>query len=149
MKRNPRRWIWAFVVVEALGLAVDALWHGLVHGDFEAKTAAEMMRHLATVHLPLYIGVLGLLVSTTWAVFASARRAKIGLALPSALVGAVVQTIGEAWHAYSHLELRPNPIPELVGLIGLLAVIIAMLASRRAGDGSPARAAVSNRPYER
>jgi hypothetical protein len=133
-RNNPRAWVWFFVIVEVVGLAVDALWHGVLHGEFEAGTLSEMARHLATVHLPLYIGVLGLLGATTWAFVARVRRSKVGVALPLAMTGAVVQTVGEAWHAYSHLALRPTPLPELFGFVGLLMVIACMLGSRR-GEG--------------
>lgn len=129
---NPRTWMWIFVVVQIVGLAFDALWHGILRREFEVESFGEMARHLLTVHLPLYIGVVGLLVSTTWALVARVKRSKAGIALPLAVAGAIVQTIGEAWHAYAHLELRPNPLPELLGFIGLLVVIATMLVSRRA-----------------
>jgi hypothetical protein len=38
--------IWTSVIVELLGLAVDALWHGLLHPEFEETTRADMARHL-------------------------------------------------------------------------------------------------------
>ena len=144
-RNNPRAWIWIFMMVELVGLTVDALWHGVLQRDFKAGTVSEMARHLATVHLPLYVGVLGLLASTTWALLARVRRSKAGLALPLAVAGAVVQTAGEAWHAYSHLALRPNPLPELFGFVGLLMVIASMLGSRRAGRGQPAETTPPNR----
>ena len=131
-RADPRTWIWIFVVVQVAGLAFDALWHGVLRREFEGESFGEMARHLMTVHLPLYIGVLGLLVSAAWALVARVKRSKAGIALPLAVAGAIVQTIGEAWHAYAHLELRPNPLPELLGFIGLLVVIAAMLVSRRA-----------------
>jgi hypothetical protein len=55
------------VIVQLVGLAVDGLWHGLLHPGFEPQTFGEMVRHLLTVHLLLYIGVVGLFVCTTWA----------------------------------------------------------------------------------
>ena len=106
-------------------------------------TANEMARHLATVHFPLYVGVLGLLGSTTWALLARITRSKAGVALPFALAGAVAQAVGEGWHAYSHLVLRPNPLPELLGFVGLLTVIVSMLSSRRAEHERPADIASS------
>jgi hypothetical protein len=146
-RNNPRTWIWIFVIVEFVGLAVDALWHGVLHRDFDPGTSPEMVRHLATVHLPLYIGVLGLLGSTTWALLARVKRGKAGIALPLAVMGAAGQTVGEAWHAYSHLTLRPNPLPELVGFAGLLTVIVSMLGSRRALREWPGEAASANREH--
>jgi hypothetical protein len=127
----PRFWIWAFVVVQLVGLGVDALWHGLLHPGFEPETFGEMVRHLVTVHLPLYVGVAGLLVSTAWAALAHARRSGISRAPLLAVGGALVQTVGEAWHAYSHLAMRPNPIPELVGFVGLVIAVIATYSSDR------------------
>lgn len=62
-----RRWIWIFVVVQLVGLVVDAAWHGLLSRGVEPESLAEMVSHLATVHLPLYIGVLGLFVTAIWA----------------------------------------------------------------------------------
>jgi hypothetical protein len=61
------------------------------------------------------------------------------------MAGAVVQTTGEAWHAYSHLALWPNPLPELFGFVGLLMVIASMLGSRRAERERSAKTASANR----
>lgn len=77
-----RRWIWIFVVVQLVGLVTDAAWHGLLSRGVEPETLAEMVGHLATVHLPLYIGVLGLFVTAIWAAADPGRRAAAGLALP-------------------------------------------------------------------
>jgi hypothetical protein len=101
--------------------------------------------HQERAHFSLYIGVLGLLASTTWAVLARMTRSKAGVALPLAVAGAVVQVVGEAWHAYSHLALRPNPLSELFGFVGLLTVIVSMLAFRRAERGRCAEALSPNR----
>jgi len=30
IRSNPRAWIWIFVIVEFVGLAVDAVWHGVL-----------------------------------------------------------------------------------------------------------------------
>ncbi len=62
-----RIWIWAALAVQLVSLAFDAVWHGLLNPDFEAVTVDQMVRHLITVYLPLYIGVLSVLVSTAWA----------------------------------------------------------------------------------
>ena len=130
-----RRWIWTFVVVQLIGLGIDAAWHGALSPGVEPETFAEMVRHLATVHLPLYIGVLGLFVTAIWAAADPARRADAGLALPLIVAGATVQLAGEVWHAYSHLAFRPNPFPELAGFLGLVVVIGATIV---AGRGAPA-----------
>jgi cytochrome bd-type quinol oxidase subunit 2 len=132
MKRvSTRTLIWACVIVELLGLGLDALWHGLLHPEFEATSVGEMVRHLATVHLILYLGVLGLLVSTVRALVERARESAVGIAVPVMVAGAAVQAIGETWHAYSHLQMRPSPAPELIGFVGLAAVVVALLVSRR------------------
>jgi fructose-specific phosphotransferase system IIC component len=88
------------------------------------------------VHLLLYLGVLALLATTLTALIARARAGRVGLATPVMVAGAVAQTTGEIWHAYSHLALRPNPTPELLGFIGLAAGVVALIASR--GDGTSA-----------
>ena len=108
--RQQRGWSWirAAIIVEIVGLAIDALWHGVLSPEVEPGTHAEMVRHLLTVHLVLYVGVVLLVVSTAWALVERARRSGIGAALPGALAGAAVQLGGEVWHAYSHLQLRPN-----------------------------------------
>src|SRR5215467_13089179 len=137
--RTMRSLIWASVVLELVGLGVDAVWHGLLHPEFEGTTRSEMARHLLGVHLLLYLGVLALLVTTLAALIARARAGSVGIAVPVMVAGAVAQTTGEVWHAWSHLEMRPNPTPELVGFVGLAAVVVALLASRRGGTPSAHR----------
>jgi len=128
------------VIVELLGLGVDAVWHGQLHPEFEGTTTrTEMARHLLSVHLLLYLGVLALLVSTLAALIARARAGSVGIAVPVMVAGAAAQTIGEVWHAWSHLEMRPNPAPELMGFVGLAVVVVALLASRRGGTPSTHR----------
>lgn len=134
-QQRGRSWIWAAVIVEIIGLTIDALWHGVLGPEVEPRTHAEMVRHLATVHLVLYVGVAMLFMSTGWALIERARRGSIGVALPVAVVGAAVQLGGEVWHAYSHLQSRPNPLPELAGFVGLAAVIAATVASARSARG--------------
>jgi hypothetical protein len=46
-------WIWFALALRFLGYVVDAVWHGVLHPGAEPKPAAEMLRHLGTVHLPL------------------------------------------------------------------------------------------------
>jgi hypothetical protein len=134
-----RRWIWTFVVVQLIGLGIDAAWHGALSAGVEPETFAEMVRHLATVHLPLYVGVVGLFVTAIWAAADPVRRADAGLALPLVVAGATVQLAGEVWHAYSHLTFRPNPFPELAGFLGLVVVVGATIATgRRRGDRAAA-----------
>ena len=54
---------------------------------------AEMLVHLGTVHLPLYLGVLSVLITTGWA-FVERRS---GSAI--AFAGTLPSTVAEAWHA--------------------------------------------------
>ena len=138
--------IWTSVIVELLGLAVDAPWHGLLHPEFEGTTRAEMARHLLSVHLLLYVGVVALLVTTLTALVARARGGRVGVATPVMVAGAVAQTTGELWHAYSHLAMRPNPAPELLGFVGLAAVMVALLLSRHEGISAGERR--RGRPWE-
>ncbi|MGH7313265.1 MAG: hypothetical protein ACREJV_08835 [Candidatus Rokuibacteriota bacterium] len=112
----------------------DAVWHGLVNPDFEAATIGEMVRHLSTVHLPIYFGAICLLLATALALIDARRRSTTGLALPVAFAGAVVATAGEAWHAYSHLQLTTHsgPIAGSTAFVGFVIVVIATwLAGRR------------------
>lgn len=134
-QQRGRSWIWAAVIVEIIGLAIDAVWHGVLSPEVEPRTHAEMVRHLLTVHLVLYVGVVWLVVATAWALVERARRSGIGVALPVALAGAAVQLGGEVWHAYSHLQSRPNPLPELAGFVGLAVVVAATVASARGARG--------------
>jgi hypothetical protein len=130
-RRKERTWISVAVIIEVIGLAIDAVWHGLLSAEVEPQTYGEMVRHLLTVHLVLYVGVGTLFVSTAWA----ARRSGAGAEPPIAFAGAAVQLIGEAWHAYSHLQLRPSPLPELIGFVGLAVAIGATAVSGRGTRG--------------
>ncbi len=132
-RSGPRIWIWAALSVQLLGLAFDAVWHGLLNPDFEAVTVDQMVRHLSTVHLPLYIGVLSVLVSTAWALIDGMRRSKIGVALPVAFAGALVSTAGEVWHAYIHLQLSTHSgaIAGITSSFGFILVAIALWLAGR------------------
>src|SRR5262245_20641573 len=132
-RMTPRRWIWVALGVQILGLAFDAVRHG-IHSTFEPATVRQMVEHLSTVHLLIYVGVLGVLVTTAWALLDQVRRAKVGVALPVAFLGAVVSTLGEAWHASIHLAMRPHggPIAESVAVFGFVVVTSATwMAGRR------------------
>lgn len=135
-----RSWIWAAVIVEIVGLGIDAIWHGLLGSEVEPQTRREMLRHLATVHLVLYAGVVMLVLATGWA----ARHSDGGRALAIAFAGAAVQLAGEVWHAASHLQGQPNPFPELAGFVGLAVAIVATVVA-----GRSARGAVDGRRLER
>jgi hypothetical protein len=135
-----RAWIWVAVIVEIIGLGIDAVWHGLLGSEVEPQTRGEMTRHLATVHLVLYAGVVMLFLATAWALRQAARRRLLFLAF----AGAAIQLVGEVWHAYSHLQFRPNPFPELAGFVGLAVAIAATVFS-----GRSARGAMTGRRLER
>jgi hypothetical protein len=130
--RSARTWIWAALALQAAGLAYDAIWHGLLHPGFEAGTLAEMTTHLATVHLPIYVGALSVLVATGWALVAPRRWP--GLPLTMAFAGGLLSMIGEAWHAYSHLQLSTHtaPIAGSLSPVGLLVVAVALWREGRA-----------------
>ena len=132
MGRRRTPWIWAALTVQLSGLVFDYVWHGFLHPDFEAVTVRQMVSHLRTVHLPLYVGVLSVLCTTAWAVIAQARWSRIGIALPVALVGACVSTVGEAWHAYTHLHLSTHsgPLAEATAFLGCIVVVTALWQAR-------------------
>jgi hypothetical protein len=132
------KWIWAALAVQLGGLAFDAVWHGLLNPDFEATTVNEMVRHLSTVHLPIYVGVLGVLVTTAWTFVDQIRRSKIGVALPVAFAGALVSTAGEIWYAYSHLQLSTHsgPIAGVTAVFGFIVVSALWLAGHQDRRGA-------------
>jgi|SRR5215470_12990237 len=125
--RTARVWIWAALALQVAGLVWDGVWHGLVRPGVEPTTFRDMLVHLGTVHLVLYVGVLGVLITTGWALVE--RRS--GAA--AAFVGALLSTIAEAWHASIHLRLRTSggPIAEGVAVLGLLVVVVSVWAGGR------------------
>jgi uncharacterized BrkB/YihY/UPF0761 family membrane protein len=131
-RRKSRLLIWTALGVQLAGLIVDIAWHAL-HSDFEAVTTEQMLVHLGTIHIPIYVGVLCVLLTTAWALIDQARRPPIGAAFPVAFVGALVSTLGEAWHAYRHLQLDTHgaPIAGAVSFAGFLVVAAAMWVSGR------------------
>jgi hypothetical protein len=131
--RLARTCIWASLILQALGYVFDAVWHGLLSPGVEPTTRGEMVRHLGTVHLPLYIGAVSVLVSTSRALLRQIRRSAAGIALPITVAGAMLSAAAEAWHAYSHLHLDTHsaPIAGVLSVIGFLVVVIAMALSRR------------------
>ena len=125
----------------------DIVWHA-VHPSFEAVTVREMVVHLSTVHLPIYVGSLGVLVTTAWALADQRRRRRRGFALPVAFMGALVSVGGEAWHAYTHLQLSTHggPVAAATSFCGFLVVVAALYVSgrrerRRAAGGIDQRRA--------
>jgi hypothetical protein len=130
--QSVRTWVWASLVLQLCGYAFDALWHGLLNPGVEPTTVAEMVHHLTTVHLPLYIGAACVLVTTAWALFRQTRRSEAGIALPIAFAGAVLSAGAEAWHASAHLQLDTHgaPVAGMLSFVGFLVVVIAMSLSR-------------------
>jgi hypothetical protein len=120
--RTARAWIWAAVALDVVGLAFDGVWHRLLSPGVEPTTFATMVVHLGTVHLPHYLGVLSLLITTGWA--RVERRKGSGVAF----AGALLSTAAEAWHASIHLRLsmRRGPLAEGVAAVGLVVVIAAV-----------------------
>jgi hypothetical protein len=133
-RQRALRWIWVAVVVEIVGLAFDAIWHGLWNPGFRPATVTEMVRHLGTVHLPIYIGVTAVFITTGWALIEQWRWSGTGVALPVAFVGALIALAGEVWHAYSHLQLSTThaaPIAGITALFGLTTVVVAVWLAGR------------------
>lgn len=136
---NALKAVWVAVAVQVVGLGFDAVWHGVLEPGFEATTVEEMARHLATVHLPIHVGVTAVFVATGWALIERWRRSGPGVALPVAFAGALLALVGEVWHAYTHLQLSTHagPIAGLTALLGLTTVVVAVwLAGRRQQRGA-------------
>ena len=132
---STRSWIWAAIIVQGLGYLFDVFWHGVLNPGREPTTVAEMARHLATVHLPLYVGALLVLVTTAWAVARHARHGAAGRAPYVALAGAALSAAAEAWHAAEHLQLDTHtaPVAGILSAVGYLIVLCAMVLSGRPG----------------
>jgi hypothetical protein len=128
--RTARRWIWAALAVQLGGLVYDAAWHGLLHPGAEPQTRREMVVHLLTVHLPLYIGVVGVFVTTVWAFADAVRRSRAGAGWWVALSGALLSMVGETWHAVTHLRLdtHSGAVAGSLSDVGLALVAAADLA---------------------
>ena len=130
---STRSWIWAAIIVQGLGYLFDIFWHGALNPGREPATVAEMVRHLATVHLPLYVGALLVLATTAWVVTGHARSGRPGRGPYVALAGAVVSAGSEAWHAAEHLQLDTHtaPVAGILSAVGYLIVVGAMALSGR------------------
>ena len=130
--RSPRTWIWPALAVQAAGLAYDAAWHGLMHPGVEPGTRQEMAVHLLTVHLPLYVGVAAVLVTTLWAFVDANRRGRASGAWRLAVAGALLSTVGEAWHAVMHMRLDAHA-GAVAGSLSPVGLILVAGAVWRAG----------------
>ena len=89
-----------------------------------------MVRHLVTVHLPLYIGVLSVLVATTWGVASAVRQSRSGPAWWMAAFGALLSAVGETWHAAAHLQLNTH-VGGVAGILSPVGWVIVALATAR------------------
>ena len=140
--RWTRTWVWASIVLQFLGYVFDVVWHGLLNPGRDPTTVSEMVRHLGTVHLPLYVGAASVLVSTCTALVGEIRQSRTRPAVVLAVVGAIVSAGAEAWHAASHLRLDTHtaPMAGILSAVGFLIVVGAMTwATRRRPRGHGAR----------
>ena len=152
--RADRGWIWAALALQLAGYVVDVLWHALVGPGREPTTAAGMVRHLGTVHAPLYVGALCVLISVVRALAHHVKRSSgyqatrpaVGVALTVALFGAVLTVGSEAWHAYSHLHLDTHTAP-IAGILSVVGFVIVVAATPLAGRSDRRRGpdSLSNR----
>jgi len=135
--RSFRGWIWAALCLQLVGYVVDAVWHGLLSPGVEPQNVGEMIRHLGTVHLPLYVGAASVLVATSTALARGGGRS-IGVAVAAA--GGWLSAGAEAWHAYAHLRLDTHTAP-IAGGLSLLGFLVATLAMATSGWARRRRAA--------
>jgi cytochrome bd-type quinol oxidase subunit 2 len=91
-----------------------------------------MVRHLSTVHLPLYLGALAVLMCTLRALVHRVQRAAPGWALPTACASAAVSVASEGWHAYSHLQMDTHSAP-IAGIASVVGFVVAVAATFAAG----------------
>jgi hypothetical protein len=126
-----RRLIWASLALELAGLMFDVFWHA-VHPEFAAATRTEMIEHLSSVHLPIYIGVFCVVLTTALALLDQIERSERDAAMPIAFAGALISAAGESWHAYTHLQLYTHggPLAASVSFFGFLVVVSALWLSR-------------------
>jgi hypothetical protein len=140
--RAARGWIWVAVAAQAIGYIVDAFWHARLEPGHEPATVSEMARHLATVHMPLYVGAACVLATTAIALERRTRHAPAGVALPVALAGAALSAFAECWHAIAHLGLdaRHAPLFGILSVTGFLVVIGATALANGPRQRRPAAA---------
>ena len=130
--KSARNWIWWAISLQALGYFIDIVWHGLLSGGVEPSTFREMAHHLATVHLPLYVGCASVLVATVSALIHRTGESRSQFALAIAVAGAALSAGAEAWHAYSHLQLDTQhaPVAGILSAIGFIIVVVATWQSK-------------------
>ena len=98
---SARTWVWASVSLQFLGYVLDAVWHGLLNPGVEPTTVEEMVRHLGTVHLPLYIGAASVPVSTSRALLRARTSQRASAYLPSPGRGHVASAFASDSHCGS------------------------------------------------
>src|SRR5262245_56699068 len=130
----PRTWVWTSLLVQGLGYAFDAVWHGVLRPGVEPTTFEAMLHHLVTVHLVLYVGAASVLLSTAMLLGRRGRGAALAFA------GAGLSAGAEAWHAYSHLQLdtHAGPIAGTLSFVGFVVVLATMALTRRRRDAAGA-----------
>jgi hypothetical protein len=138
-RRTFRGLVWASLTLQLAGLVYDIFWHA-VHSGFVTRTRAEMLEHLSTVHLPIYLGVLCVVLTTALALFRQLSRGERGAALLIAFVGALISAAGETWHAHVHLQLDTHggPLAATVAFFGFVLVVGALWFSRPTDRGQAA-----------
>ena len=127
--RSLRVWIIASLALQFGGYVFDVVWHGLLRPGLEPTTTSEMLHHLRTVHLPLYLGALSVLISTLWAFVHHHPRSR---SLAIAVAGAGVSAGSEAWHGISHLQLDTHTAP-VAGILSALGFVVTVLAIALSG----------------
>src|SRR5207249_10850862 len=98
--RIARGWIWAALALQAVGLAFDGVWCGVIRPGVEPTTFAEMIVHLGTVHLSFYLGVLSVGITSGW-VFVERRSGSAVF-----LAGGWLSTSEGAWRWLFVLRVR-------------------------------------------
>src|SRR5437870_13381690 len=98
-ERIARGWIWAALALQAVGLAFDGVWHGLIRPGVEPATFAEMIVPLGTGHLPLYLGVVSVVITSGSACVAGRTGSAVAFA------AALLSSAAVAGHASMHVRL--------------------------------------------
>jgi len=148
---DPRTLIWASLALQAVGFAIDAVWHGALHPDFEAPARAEMLAHLASVHAVFLVGILALVASTAWGLWDAVTRSGDVPEFAVALAAALVQVAGQAWDLSGHLHQSHGPPISWAMIVGgplVVAVTLWVSRARHRGrtsaPGSPAEGRVAS-----
>src|SRR5262249_24248270 len=138
---------WASLALQAVGFAIDAVWHGALHPDFEAPARAEMLAHLASVHAVFLVGILALVASTAWGLWVAVRRSGD---VPEFAV-AFAATLGQAPVLSGNRHQSHGPPISWAMIVGgplVVAVTLWVSRARRRGrtsaPGSPAEGRVAS-----